>query len=164
MDNAIRDLALIYTEKLALKARKYLVDKLWNNPSDLPKDVIKFKDLFKSALVLIKTNECTVEEKQMFLESIFRSELRILLHQIVEIKRLDIQKAEDVCQEILINLFKQIIPDFGSIEKSYRKDKKETSFFNDDYKSFVFYCLKTIKNYGSNQFKAKIHFKIEEFK
>ena len=161
MKNAIQELAIIYTEQIALKSRKCILNNLWDIPSDLPKDVTIFKNLFSKSLSLIRTSKCTEEDKHIFFESVFKGELRILLHQIVEIKRLDIQKAEDVCQDILISLFKKLLPD--SNEKSYGKGKKELSFSNDDYKSFVFYCLKVIKNYGSNQLNTKIQYKIEEF-
>ena len=164
MDKPIEKLFALYSEEIALKARKCIVNKVWDIPEQMPYEVVEFKSLFKESLIYLRSKNCTVKDKQLFLEAIFRGELRILLHNIVDIKHLDVDKAEDVCQDIIISLFKRLLSDSENSEKIYQKQKKELIFSGDDYKSFVFYCLKSIKNFGKNKFKTKIQYTIEEFK
>ncbi|HEO65846.1 MAG TPA: hypothetical protein ENI73_08255 [Spirochaetes bacterium] len=161
MENAIRELASIYTEEMALKARKHIVDKAWDDP--LPYDVQDFKHRFKNAMILLRSDSCTADDKEVFIESVFRAELRILLHQIVEIKRLDVHQAEDVCQEILVNLFKRILSDHNGQCDPSRKEKRAFQVSDDDYRSFIFYCMKSIKNFGSQKYKTNIHYTMEEY-
>ncbi|GMT49789.1 MAG: hypothetical protein IEMM0008_1328 [bacterium] len=161
MENAIRELASIYTEETALKARKCIVDKVWDDP--LTSDVQDFKSRFKDAMVALRSNVCTANDKEVFIDSVFRAELRILLHQIVEIKGLDVHRAEDICQEILVNLFKRILSDRDSRNSSPKKERKPFQVSGDDYRSFVFYCMKSIKNFGSQKYQANIHYTMEEY-
>ena len=158
MGKPINQLTTIYNEKLALKARKAIIQKLWDSPRELPDEVRTFKETFHDALIYLRTKECTLHEKELFCEAVFNSELRILLYEIIEIKKIEIDKAEDVCQEIIINLLKRLLPD-----EDNKKKKKEMRFSDDDYKSFVFYCLRVIKNYGKNQYKTKIVYSVEEY-
>lgn len=155
MSKSIPNLAEIYDESMALLARTKIVEKKWEH-NDLPPKVLDFKQRFQSALIHLRSDNCSYEDKYLFLDLVFRSELRILVHQIVEIKRLDLFKAEDVCQDLLINLFKRIIPSDEGKEKTFQ-------LFEDDYKSFVFYCLKMIKNFGSQQYQTEIKYTVKEY-
>ncbi|MDH5681865.1 MAG: hypothetical protein OEZ36_09770 [Spirochaetota bacterium] len=162
MTNPIRELASIYTEELALRARKCIVGRIWEKPELLPDSVREFKSLFTESLAFLRHEDCCSEDKREFLEAVFNAELRILLHQIVEIKRLAIDEAEDICQEILISLFRRLIPDTYGLDEMIERDKDEFRVQDDDYKSFILYCLKAIKNSGT-RYQTKIKYSIEEY-
>ncbi len=163
MKNPINELYTIYTEKIALKARKSIVQKNWHKRDLLAEGVQDFKRLFQESLVYIRSQDCSIEDKQLFIESIFRGELRILIHEIIQVKQIPAYEAEDVCQDILTNLFKRLLSSTEDGESGLRKSKKEFQFIDDDYKSFVFYCLKIIKNHGNADYQTKIHFTVQEF-
>ncbi len=160
MDNVIQDLTSIYTEEISLSARKCIIKNIWDNVDKLPEQVIVFKDLFKRALRHIRSGQCTPEDKYQFLEAIFNGELRILLHEVIEIKRIDYQNAEDICQDILISIFQRVV---GDKDVSSIRGNNDFQILDDDYKSFVFYCLKVIKNHGNQKYRTNIRYKVEEY-
>lgn len=158
MADPIKDLSKVYTEKISMQARKSIINGEWDNEAGLKAPLLDFKKKFSQALVFLRNPNCTRAAKTKFLESVYRAELRVLLYEIISIKKIPHEEAEDVCQEIIIALLKRLVGS-GDTETS---NVKVYSLSQDDYKAFVYYCLQSIKNYGYDDMETIVDISVEE--
>jgi len=162
--NPIQMLRKYYSERTAMAARNKIVDGGWENTESLSKDLKTFKRAFRDALEFLRNPDCKRSDKSLFIELLFRAELRILLYQIVKVKNMSKEEAEETCQEILIALFKRLVgnEDDRGCEENY-SSKPLYQLQTDDYRSFVYYCFQTIKNYGMEQLETILNMTVDEY-
>jgi hypothetical protein len=160
--NPIQKLKPLYTEAIASQARNKIVNGDWEKDDILPREVRLFKKAFKDSLFFLRQPGCKREHKTMFIECIFRAELRILLYQVVNIKKMPVEDAEETCQEIIIALMKRILGNDDNPDPD-AKPVKVYKLEKDDYKSFVYYCLQIIKNYRMEELETVVDIYVEEY-